>query len=89
MTKYEQELNNFRPHDEMQGLFYDPRDLGYPHIPTAGHGYLVVPNRAATPLRDREEANRLATYHGTLAFYLEEDCAAPAFIKAISSSTND
>jgi len=65
----------------MQGL--RPIGRGYYKIITAGHGYLVVPKTDVYA----SIAHNIAKYgyNGTLAYYLEEDCEAPAFIKALST----
>ena len=75
---YEKELQKLKPYDEVQGV---SKVQGYDFITTAGHGYLVVPGD--------DENYKLAEnirefgYTGTLAIYLEEDCEAGEFLKAI------
>lgn len=81
MNKYQVELESFRDGDIIQGYDLETQDKGYHFIPTAAHGYLVVP---------REDKNAgLAKnickygYVGKHAFYLEEDCEVLEFLEKI------
>jgi hypothetical protein len=81
MNKYQKELQQLKPHDEVQDVVNWEKTKGYDFIITAGHGYLVVPKsdknaRIAAQIVDYG-------YEGKLAYYLEEDCEAGAFINQI------
>jgi len=80
MTQYEQELADLKTHDEVQGTEVC-RYSGLPFIYTAGHGYLVVPKTR----NSYNVAVKLCNYgyKGKLACYLEEDCEAPEYLKAL------
>lgn len=80
MNYYEQELQELKPWDKVQGTEIDER-TGFNFIYTAGHGYLVIPVSAGAPAY--EKALELCSYgfKGTFAIYLEEDCEAPEFAK--------
>lgn len=79
MTIYEDELHELKPYDEIQ--FSSPCEFsGYDFITTAGHGYLVIPRNDINIL-NCETPNY--GYIGKLAYYLEEDCEAPDFLKVI------
>ena len=84
MNKYQKELATFRFGDEIQDYSFDPKDEGYAFIPTAGHGYLVV------PVEDRyyEDARKIASfgYQGDHAVYLEEDCEAGEFLEKVRNN---
>jgi hypothetical protein len=84
MSEYERELQSFRPDDEMQGLEKTEQTKGYYFIPTAAHGYLVV------PVSDKYAvlAKKICSYgyKGRLAYYLEEDCEAGDFLKLIGGA---
>lgn len=84
MNKYQKELLSFRDGDEIQGYDRDPRDLGYAFIPTASHGYLVVP--VEDPYY--EDARRIAGfgYQGDYAVYLEEDCERGEFLEKVKNN---
>ena len=81
MTGYEAELQRLKPYDEVQYTSQFPHDNGYSFITTAGHGYLVVPVQDTYALIARQ----LCKYGfiGELAYYLEEDSEAPAFLRKI------
>jgi len=70
MTPYEKELQELKPHDEIQGTEICRR-TNYPFIYTAGHGYLAI------PLNDLNsaEARNICMYgfKCKLTIYLEED----------------
>lgn len=80
MNKYEKELQELKPWDEVQGT----ESASYDFITTAGHGYLVV------PVGDDgySEARRLCKYGfiGELAVYLEEDVEAPRFLSYLKGT---
>ena len=68
MTKYEQELQQLKPYDEVQ---FTSEDNGYDKITTSGHGYLIVPTTDIY----YDKARKICKYGfmGNLACYLEED----------------
>ena len=78
MEKYERELQELKPHDEVQG---SKVIKGYQFIYTAGHGYLVVPVGDNLYM----VARRLQSYGflGQYAVYLEEDSEMPEFLKDV------
>jgi hypothetical protein len=82
MTKYENDLQELRPDDEIQ--FTRSREEGYDKITTAGHGYLVV------PFIDKNcmVASKICEYGycGKLAFYLEEDSEMWKFLDCIKDN---
>jgi hypothetical protein len=79
---YENELQDLKPHDEVQ--FSSICEFsGYLFITTAGHGYLVVPRNDANALHIKPLEYG---YIGKLAYYLEEDCEAPEFIKYLNGT---
>lgn len=82
-TKYEQELQTLKPHDEVQCTLEELQDAPYRFIMTAGHGYLIVPKDDWYA----EKAAELCSYGftGKHAWYLEEDCEAPAFLRYAQS----
>lgn len=82
MNDYQKELQTLRPDDEIQTYSKPEWARGYSFIETAGHGYLVVPKSDGWVAVAR--ANCQYGYDGKLAFYLEEDCEATAFLKTIS-----
>jgi hypothetical protein len=79
MTKFEIELQTLKPWDEVDSTI---EKNGYQFIMTVGHGYLVVP----VDDKNARAAKSLCKYGfiGELAYYLEEDCEAPAFLKKIA-----
>ena len=79
MNIYRQELQALKNWDEIQGI--EELGNGYKFIYTASHGYLVVPNND----KNIEKARQIVEYGfiGKNAVYLEEDCEAGAFYKAI------
>tara|TARA_R100000750_G_scaffold45244_1_gene30373 strand:- start:666 stop:911 length:246 start_codon:yes stop_codon:yes gene_type:complete len=81
MNIYQFELSTLRPDDEMQGYDLVKQDKGYHFIPTASHGYLVV------PITDKriELAKKICSYgyQGKKAVYLEEDVEALEFLRQI------
>jgi len=81
MTKYERELQDLKPHDEVQGTQVIDTTKGYAFITTAGHGYLVV------PVEDKNAyiASAICQFGfvGALAYYLEEDKEAGQFLQSI------
>lgn len=81
MNKYQKELQTLKSWDEVQGCGAEEWTKGYEFIYTAGHGYLVVPKED----KNAELARGICEYGfvGDLAYYLEEDCEAGKFIKAI------
>lgn len=85
MNTYQQELKNLRPDDEIQSSEFAARDKGYQFIPTASHGYLVVPKSD----KNAHIAKKICQYGyvGNIAYYLEEDSEAGEFIKAIATDT--
>jgi len=76
-----QELSILKPEDQAESIDISPEDKGYPFIMTSGHGYLVVKKED----KNASIAKRLCKYGyiGKLAYYLEEDCEAPEFLKSI------
>jgi hypothetical protein len=81
MNEYQKELQAMRPDDEIQSPEYAPRDKGYQFIPTASHGYLVVPKSD----KNARIAKKICEYGyiGDIAYYLEEDSEASKFIQSI------
>ena len=78
-SAYEKELMKLRGDEDVQ--YSTEQHYGYPFIDTCGHGYLVV-------TKDDPNFNIAKKiveygYKGKLAFYLEEDCEAPEFLKKI------
>ena len=82
MNKYQRELQQLKPWDEVQGMNQYGALRGYNKIYTARHGYLVV------PINDNniDMAKSICSYGfiGDHAVYLEEDCELGQFMKAIS-----
>ena len=80
MNKYQKELQELKPWDEVQGMNEYGALKGYNKIYTAGHGYLVVPKAD----KRYKEAVALCNYgfKGYHACYLEEDCELHAFLGA-------
>lgn len=81
MTKFEIELQALKPWDEIDGTATD-KGYAYQFIRTVGHGYLVVP----VDDKNARAAKSLCKsgFIGELAYYLEEDSEAPAFLAKIS-----
>lgn len=82
MNEYQKELQRLRPHDEIQGYECNERTKGYYFIPTASHGYLVVPK--TDPFANIAKSIVDYGYEGKLAYYLEEDCEAGQFLRSIT-----
>ena len=84
MNAYQKELQQLKPWDEIQDM--QPDKEGYNFIYTAGHGYLCIPKND----KNYNIAYKLVKFgfRGDLACYLEEDCEAPAFLKAITAVDN-
>ena len=89
MNIYQHELQQLKPDD----IVYEPKlseykmDLGYFFMPTASHGYLIVPkNDSWAGL-----AGKMCKfgYTGKLAYYLEEDLEAPEFLTMIGNFTKE
>lgn len=80
-TPYEQELQDLKPHDEVQ--YTRTIENGYQFIGTAGHGYLIVPTTDSNYPIAKKISSKFG-YNGKLAVYLEEDCDATKFIKMIT-----
>jgi hypothetical protein len=76
---YMKELQELKSWDTVESI--EPVGRGYNKIYTCGHGYLVVPKNDTYA----KIAKKLCEYGfvGKLAYYLEEDCEAPAFMKAV------
>lgn len=83
MNEYQLELQKLKPDDEIQSI---EMKKGYQFINTAGHGYLAVPKSD----KHYAIAKKIVSYgyKGKLAIYLEEDCEAGEFIKAIEKKFN-
>jgi len=83
MSIYEAELQNLRTDDEIQTIVrLKDEDLDY--IPTAGHGYLVVPKEHP----QYKEAVKISgdySYNGKNAVYLEQDCEAGKFLNLLKT----
>lgn len=79
MSQYEKELQELRPHDEVQDTERD--SSGYDFIVTASHGYLVVPK--SDTFYYIAEYIVEEGYTGKLAIYLEEDYEAGEFIEEV------
>ena len=78
-SAYEKELMKLGGDEDVK--YSTEQHHGYPLIDTCGHGYLVV-------TKDDPNFNIAKKiveygYKGKLAFYLEEDCEAPEFLKKI------
>jgi hypothetical protein len=82
MNIYQNELQNFRPSDQIQSYSIHSWTLDYYFISTAGHGYLVIPKED----KNYNIAVKIANYgyKGDHAVYLEEDCEVGEFIDIIS-----
>jgi len=78
-TKFEKELQQLKPWDEVQ--FTRSIGRGYDKITTSGHGYLVVPKTDIFA----SNAKAICEYGfiGKLAYYLEEDSELSKFCKSI------
>lgn len=81
MNKYQKELADMRPYDEVYS--YEPVGRGYNFIDTAGHGYLVVPKTDIFA----DIAKKICAYGyiGQLAYYLEEDCEYSEFMRQVGA----
>ena len=82
MNKYQRELQQLKPYDEVQGMNQYGALKGYNKIYTSGHGYLVVTRTD----KNFTTAKTICKYGfiGYHAVYLEEDCELPAFLNKIS-----
>jgi hypothetical protein len=82
MNKYQNELQELKPWDEVCMTILNSN--GYDFIPTAGHGYMVVPkNNKNYNLAKKITKLRGIGFVGNLAVYLEEDTELSEFIKSI------
>ena len=84
MNKYQNELKKFRPLDDIQDYYTTKQDKGYYFIPTASHGFLVVPTSDKNYVKALEIKGKDSYgYQGSQAIYLEEDCQALDFLKQV------
>ena len=83
-NKYEQELQALRPNDEIQTLEELVGGKGYYFLPTAGHGYLIIPNEDSHYNLAKDMLSKY-DYEGKHAIYLEEDTQAGTFLTSIKN----
>jgi len=83
MNKYQKELQELKPWDEVQDMNTYGALRGYNKIYTAGHGYMVVPQED----RFFALAKSICSYgfKGQHAVYLEEDCEIGQFFDAMDN----
>jgi len=94
MTKFEKELQELRPEDEIQTTSPTKDNQGreWDFITTAGHGYLVVPTTSSYYCLAKTICKY--GYQGDQAIYLEEDCEIKDFfdrldIEAMEKKTDN
>ncbi len=81
MTTLEKELQALKTWDTVDGIKFPEYYQGYPKIMTCGHGYLAI--RKGDINEDLVKQTGYS-FKGEKAYYLEEDCEAPAFIKLLN-----